>query len=792
MGPINLRVRYRPVRVGWCVKEGNLDEFRKALRLTHTFWGGRYNPIIPLGDPELARRLVKAFHVDCLYCLSDSPEGTSLLAEFNYLLWPTFNKELFVDVAEGQKQAAFLDIFHPVRHLYEGEIEDREKPAVAGTMFRWDPADPLADVFLATFGAYPPQIETGKDYDGLFMKFLATKEIQLANGAVIPSAAFKELTPSALTTIDLETVDYDWGWDEPGLYHGESGNFTDLVNFWNLRASGIQLFFYDHNLRARVGALADQYLADLRARPKSPQAWRDRVSIWKKSRETEIDITPFGQDLVLPSLSLESWNGLNIKPSLMGFEEKAVLGTASEAERISVTFELPKKPFFDDIMLHTQQLVVSVHPMVRTENVVLKPPFFPPLNEYYGRQAYFLYHSVRSEREGIGIIADVTTTSLTIHALDVRELVKNIFGTFGISAKPSPAGLVGLRLIEQMGGLQGCRVFKIAGVRDLIRSYLPSQSFTRSGAVTTIGPIDPVTKKPNFADYESLYIEAREQRGPLKPQDAFNYLLKRGVFRAGLKLLCPNCELDSWVHLDDARTVTGCEYCGKDFNITPQLKDRDWAYRRSGLFGRDDHQRGGIPVALMLQQLQTTLRDSIVAYTTGTDLDPVTANIQKCETDFVLIVEATRTKTLQIAIGECKSDGGEITADDVTKLSRVADALTEKSCEPFIIFSKTSGFTPAEIERCKAAQALYRRRAILLSKRELEPYHLYEQTAKEFEISPYASSLDQMAQATHNIFFEPRPKAPPPPAPASGSEVVPAPVSTAPPSGSPGPADDSS
>src|SRR5262249_54147945 len=76
--------------------------------------------------------------------------------------------------------------------------------------------------------------------------------------------------------------------------------------------------------------------------------------------------------------------------------------------------------------------------------------------------------------------------------------------------------------------------------------HIPSQSFTRSGAVMMIGPIDPVTKKPDFADYESLYIEARDHRGPLKPQDAFNYLLKKGVFRAGLKLLCPNCELDSW------------------------------------------------------------------------------------------------------------------------------------------------------------------------------------------------------------------------------------------------------
>jgi hypothetical protein len=59
MGPIHLQVRYRPMRIGYCIKKGHLEEFRKALRLTPTLWGGRFNPIIPLGNPRLARLLIK-------------------------------------------------------------------------------------------------------------------------------------------------------------------------------------------------------------------------------------------------------------------------------------------------------------------------------------------------------------------------------------------------------------------------------------------------------------------------------------------------------------------------------------------------------------------------------------------------------------------------------------------------------------------------------------------------------------------------------------------------------------
>src|SRR2546425_573431 len=772
MTPIHLQVRYRPIRIGWCVKEGDLEEFRMSLRLTHTLWGGRFNPVIPLGDPQLARLLVRAFRVDCLYCISQSSEGDALLADFKHLLWPTFHKDLFIRGVRGP-EATFLDIYHPVRHLHEDRIKDRERPTWNGTIFQWLPSDPLADVFLATFGAYPAKDDVGVDYDAFFRKYLAAREIKLENSTPLPSTTFKEFTPAVLTTFDLRPVDFDRGRDEPGIYYGRSGNFGDLVGFWNLRASGIEVFFYDPAYRARFIEMIEAYLAALRARPKDPIGWGDLIAIWKKShdpQDIEPDIKGFGQNLLLCSLSTNAWDGGNIRPSLMGFEEKSVLGTSSDNGRISATFELPTKPFFDDATLHSQQVVVSVHPLVPTEGVILRPPYLPQLNEYYGREAYFVYNAVRSERDGIGIVARITATSLTIHALDVRTLVKKVFEVFGISAKPSPAGLVGLRLIEQMGGLQGCRVFKIVGVRELIRANSPQRSFTRSCALMTIRQVDPVSGNVRFSDYESLYIEPRD-RGPLKPEDAFSYLLKRGVFRVGLRVVCPNCELERWVHLDDARTINRCEYCGRDFNITTQLRDRDWAYRRSGLFGRDDDQGGGIPVALMLQQIKTALDMRILVFTTGTELEPSTTNIQKCETDFVLLTESLREKTLQIAVGECKGNK-EITTDDVQKMGLVADALTkDEGCEAFIVFSKTSSFTPEEVERCKLAQGQYKRRVILLSERELEPYFPYERAEKEFEIQSSAISLEDMAEATQNIYFDPKPRArvtPTPSAPSAG------------------------
>jgi hypothetical protein len=129
----------------------------------------------------------------------------------------------------------------------------------------------------------------------------------------------------------------------------------------------------------------------------------------------------------------------------------------------------------------------------------------------------------------------------------------------------------------------------------------------------------------------------------------------------------------------------------------------------------------------------------------------------------VLLTESLSDKILQVAIGECKGHG-EITVEDVRKLTLVADALSQDGdCEAFIVFAKTREFTPEEVERCKAAQGKYGLRVILLSDRELETYFVYERAQKEFVIDHSGGSLERMAQATQNIYFEPKRKSPPQP-----------------------------
>jgi hypothetical protein len=57
-------------------------------------------------------------------------------------------------------------------------------------------------------------------------------------------------------------------WDFPGLYLGEANDFADIVNFWNLRAASVDVFFFDPTHEARLGEMARAYLKLLKERPR--------------------------------------------------------------------------------------------------------------------------------------------------------------------------------------------------------------------------------------------------------------------------------------------------------------------------------------------------------------------------------------------------------------------------------------------------------------------------------------------------------------------------------------------
>jgi hypothetical protein len=171
------------------------------------------------------------------------------------------------------------------------------------------------------------------------------------------------------------------------------------------------------------------------------------------------------------------------------------------------------------------------------------------------------------------------------------------------------------------------------------------------------------------------------------------------------------------------------------------LRDRNWAYRRSGLFGRDDHQREGIPAAVTLQQLDTMLHRDLLAYAPGMQLTPSTAAMEECEADFILLAPGSPRsgERLTLVVGECKDAGCELT-EDVRKLTTLVRALDDGPWDVFVFSRNAASSPPRKLSAVRQRRRKMFEQAgtsvylqdIIMRRRELEPYSLYEEIEKEF------------------------------------------------------------
>jgi hypothetical protein len=632
----------------------------------------------------------------------------------------------------------------------------------------WDQTDVLHPLFSIIFGCYPAPNDQIEDYRAGIRNYFDVPDKVIPAGHEVPKELLGGTPPILLTGYEVTRRRDQTGWLNPGIVLGSAADFDDLVLFWNLRAAGATMCFYDQANGARLRLFANGFLHNLRGRA---LGLAGRVNFW--TRQPIVPDATWQPDLDLTDMPIALsdgrsdgiWNGLNIQPNRpqLSLRHRDVVPSYTETDtETSASFALPDRPFDDDDVPSLSQKFVVVVDAAQYGDVgdfTFGTPFVPEMNEFYGRRFCHDYDAARAQlgrmdKGAVGIITQISTQRLSIKAYPTFEWLRRFFSLCNLSIERSEAGLRCKRLITQFGDLQDCRVLKIRGVRNFLRKYGVDESFTRTGAIEAIRDVDTTTGAVGFDAFKNLHIEYRPD-GELKPDDVLRYLLARRVFRVGLEFKCPNCELPSWIHQDDVRTKSTCSYCDHIYDITPQLKDRDWRYRRSGIFGRNDDQLGGVPVALTLQQLDTSLHDRLVMYSTAVNFHSAGADIESCESDFVAVVSGAlgiSESPVQLLFGEAKT-GGAIDEQDVRKLGKLAKAVPKHLAQSFVLFSKTDTFSADEVRLARTLNSEYERRIILWSRDELEPYHPYERAKDRLGDRISASALTDMADVTQRLWF---------------------------------------
>ncbi len=760
MATTTLFINYRPLKIGFCVKENNLGDVVRAAELNTLLWGGIYNPIIPVGsDNKLASQLVKLFQVDLLYPVNDCSEVKKFIEEHKNIQWPNPYDKLLFHQTENKLRMGVLDISNIIDNHWESEFKSIKRSNCILPV--WNPADPLAPVFALEFGIYPKEPKLTFDHRIGYLKGLRAKVQRIPKGKPLDQTIYRRMVPIFLTEDELTLSNGGWGWRNHGVFLGQPNNPEDLINFWNLRASGINLHFVPINSISRVKAFIKRHLdhvekQDLAQRfPMGIGFWYGNKITDDKVRKVADKLIEKGKTRCFCQVSEHSWNGLNVKPPKLEFENKTILANVDRPYgEPSISLQLPEKPAKEQKDNYGQDLVVEVNPIgeYEHEGYTIKLPFLPDLNEWYSRNIIFDPDKLRVGKDSIGIITDVHDPTLSLHPIKNQEIIKQIFLRSKIEAKASKPGLIAQRLIERMGDLDDCRVFKIRGVRKLIASISPTDAITRSRAEVLIRDPD-ANGKPSFDNHESLFIQKRDTP-KLTPQEVFDHLLENNIFTVGLMPVCPNCELEFWLSLRAADEQVKCEYCGHEFKIAVQLRHRgDFRFRRSGLFGRSDNQEGSIPVILTLLQFLKRSHMDRFMYTTGLKLESKEQGID-CELDLAVVGTKSFEDKVTMLIGECKTKD-QITDQDIGNMLKVKEILDNSGIETYLLFSKTSDFTTDEIKRFLplAAKDIY---PILFTATELEPYDLYEHyyDQKDKLPHPYTHQFDEMGLNSYEVYLK--------------------------------------
>ncbi|WP_413707475.1 hypothetical protein [Ralstonia sp. Ralssp110] len=780
METVRVSIVYRPLRICWAIKAGDFQAFREAIRINHALWGGRFNPIVVVDHVEEALAIVEAFRPDMIRPVGTSEEVQAFASRFKYLMSPFIPDSLFFgEDRDAQVQA--LDIQNAISSRFETPEWSHVKQAGA-CIYRWEDTDPLADIFLMHFGAYPRTEDVGIDYESMFKESLDATEVAVSTGNTVLCEGLEHPTIAYLSRHGLKahySMRTQWSW--PGFFIGRAADLDDLVTFWNLRACDVSALFVDRDH-------VDRYTEDI-------PRWKKNVSeltsgrrfpdehsyaIWWRSRDDaghdrleELRALIGTEPCIACSIDRHRWGGNALVAPLMHLGESASLGVLNDdGKKPKLSFGLSNRPYATDAWLFSQLLVASVSfigGLHGHDGHTFDLPYIPELNEFFARAIHLHYSHLRVESGRIGIVIRSSDTDTFVYALSTSELFKRVFELAGFDASVSSSGLIARQLIAQLGGLQGARVFKIPGARRLLKMHGPLASFMRKGALQLIGGRDPDNPEATFSDHQDLFLEPRAPGEKLTPSLVFSYLVNQGLFRMGADLLCPRCQLRSWFPVDDLRQSVPCQMCGETFPSTVQLMEGDWSYRRSGLLGTERNAQGAVPVVLTLQQLDANI-DRLPgrsSYSVSLDLKPKNGQLRNpCEVDFAWIVPREYPERTTVIIGECKDrgyatdpdgDGGTINRADIENLRAVADAFPKDRFEVFILLAKLCPFTPNETELAKTLNGQYQCRVIMLTDRELEPYHLYERTKKFFAVKSYGSSAADLARTTVDVFLNPKP-----------------------------------
>lgn len=736
----------RPIRFAFAVSLSDTTSILNAVRYSTALWGGVGNVLMPIWKKFPSRQLKKRsiglledFDPDFIVNLSSIPLPKEVAEKYGKRILPLSE---FIKVKDGSSHfGCGLTVQPLLRHIWSTETQSISGKSRA-LQFK-DVKGIYLKYWAFAFGSYPTGF--GADFETGFSSALKARELKATFSNLGKIKIEENITPLDITTYQLTRLGYNGGFSSHVIYIGNPTNNHDLLEFWNLRASGCEVIFiptsHYKQFGAKISAAVEAGNYPINDRVQNETDLQKGPSL--KDAEFE-EVCNWIRDDLKHNLSRRHWlpqwgarrRGISRDAVPCRYlDTEKTTNLMFDGENLS-PLSLARPTFFDDdkeyrnLKRQYSGRVYWVNEIDLNDNYkndfFFDLPYDPKINDLVSYSFVFGAHEkARLGDKGIMYYNDTLMGEITIHPLKTEKVIGELFKQRNMEISPSSAGIFTTRIIEYMGGLHGCRVFKIRGVRDILiklSKQQPKFGMTYGELKGVVGNRTPdVMGGPNWDNpvYKDLTLYYEQPR-PLSPETVIGHLFKKNIFRAGLRFICQNCGKEDWYHLTEFDVNFTCRYCFKNQHIgsLEGTDKKEWHYKSDGLFMIPNAGEGSLSVILSLWRLDHLVHSGNFKYLTSQNVK----GVKDGEVDFI----ASFTSHFQIGtvlvLGEARNFV-DFSTKDVSKLINIGSKFEEK---PYLCFATLKDkFSDKEIEQLKRV-IKHGFGLIPLTRLDMDPYDLFD------------------------------------------------------------------
>lgn len=687
-------VTVRPVRVGLVDAFESVDSVVAAAIAAAERWGGLNYLLFPEPLSERATELATNIGVDVMAAIPGVGRAPfDVPPTFEFRSYPHSNP---FDKGDGTLHHEVLEM----QSLAQTVVVAPAPASVPG--LRWNRDHPLATLLAVLHGTAPSVVG-----EAAATAMSRPHDVNLGSTAAVPPDMYKggRLRGTLLALKQRRPANYR------GIVCIDVNSPSDLVGFWNLRATGADVVAYVPGQHELVKDYVAAWLAQ-QLEQDSEQEFR----LWSSSNAFPLALRELhdfegGMAFIEELAPVPVW--AFVLPLESHFSER--FEVSFDAEDWSVDVPLPRVNLLPPASWYERFGTVAAEVEVVTEREMPQGRALTvPLSRSHGAQLLRAWASpgmtpfLRSTVDGVVAGVDVRAAKVSVPLLDSMQIFATLFKAAGLEVKRSDAGLYCERIIDMFGGVQPDGIALHPAIRAVL--YQAAQSPFGSAVQALIA-----TAKQKEGEWpDSIFGRGRDY-----PTWVIHWLCDNNFLHARLKTKCPTCGNGLSIAPSDVADEVVCPLCGKS---------RALALHLSAL---KPHWRLALHRHLQAKRLAETLPvlaalsilASIQGYA-GRSLHHgvgvrVTGDID-CELD--LIAATHERGSPVVVIGECKSYRDVITPTDVANLSAVQNLWAATGVECYVLYATMHDtFRPEEVDAIRGSAIGLRSTGVFRRQQALAP-----------------------------------------------------------------------